>query len=122
LRVLIVDDEPLIRWSLAETLTDRGHIVTEAADAAETRLAITNAVERPDVILLDFRLPDSNDLGLLRTIRRDAPHTQVILMTAHGTPDMTTDALALGAYRVVSKPFTVQELAALVSEAHAAAR
>jgi DNA-binding NtrC family response regulator len=122
LRVLIVDDEPLIRWSLAETLTDRGHIVTEAADAAETRLAITNAVERPDVILLDFRLPDSNDLGLLRTIRRDAPHTQVILMTAHGTPDMTTDALALGAYRVVSKPFAVQELAALVSEAHAAAR
>jgi len=43
-------------------------------------------------------------------------------MTAHGTPEMTRDALALGAYRVVSKPFAVQELAALVSEAHAAAR
>jgi DNA-binding NtrC family response regulator len=121
LRVLIVDDEPLIRWSLAETLADRGHIVTEAADAAETRLALTHTPE-PDVVLLDFRLPDSNDLGLLRTIRHDAPHTQVILMTAHGTPEMTRDALALGAYRVVSKPFAVQELAALVSEAHAAAR
>jgi DNA-binding NtrC family response regulator len=121
LRVLIVDDEPLIRWSLAETLMDRGHIVTEAADAAETRLAISKTLA-PDVVLLDFRLPDSNDLGLLRTIRHDAPHTQVILMTAHGTPEMTRDALALGAYRVVSKPFAVQELAALVSEAHAAAR
>jgi DNA-binding NtrC family response regulator len=118
---LIVDDEPLIRWSLAETLADCGHIVTEAADAAETRLALTQTPE-PDVVLLDFRLPDSNDLGLLRTIRHDAPHTQVILMTAHGTPEMTRDALALGAYRVVSKPFAVQELAALVSEAHAAAR
>lgn len=122
LRVLIVDDEPLIRWSLAETLAERGHIVTEAGDAAETRLAIGKGSDCPDVVLLDFRLPDSNDLGLLRSIRRDAPHTQVILMTAHGTPEMTRDALALGAYRVVSKPFAVQELAALVSEAHAAAR
>ena len=121
LRVLIVDDEPLIRWSLAETLADRGHTVTEAADAAETRLALRQT-PAPDVVLLDFRLPDSNDLGLLRTIRHHAPHTQVILMTAHGTPEMTRDALALGAYRVVSKPFAVQELAALVSEAHAAAR
>jgi DNA-binding NtrC family response regulator len=121
LRVLVVDDEPLIRWSLAETLAERGCIVTEAADAAETRLAITKT-PAPDVVLLDFRLPDSNDLGLLLAIRHDAPHTQVILMTAHGTPEMTGDALAIGAYRVVSKPFSVQELAALVSEAHAAAR
>jgi two-component system response regulator AtoC len=121
LRVLIVDDEPLIRWSLAETLADRGHLVTEAADAAETRLAIAHT-PAPDVVLLDFRLPDSNDLELLRRIRHDAPHTQVILMTAHGTPEMANAALALGAYRVVSKPFAVQELAALVSEAHAAAR
>ena len=104
LRVLVVDDEPLIRWSLAET-----------------RLAVAKT-PAPDVVLLDFRLPDSNDLGLLRAIRHDAPHSQIILMTAHGTPEMTRDALALGAYRVVSKPFAVQELAALVSEAHAAAR
>ena len=122
IRVLIVDDEPLIRWSLAETLTDRGYIVTEAADAAATRLAIADTADRPDVVLLDYRLPDSNDLGLLRTIRHDAPDTQVILMTAHGTPEMAKAALELGAYRVVSKPFAVQELAALVSEAHAAAR
>jgi DNA-binding NtrC family response regulator len=122
LRVLIVDDEPLIRWSLAETLTDLGYTVTEAADAAGTRLAITDSTQCPDVVLLDYRLPDSNDLGLLRTIRHDAPRTQVILMTAHGTPEMARDALALGAYRVVSKPFAVQELAALVSEAHAAGR
>ena len=120
LRVLVVDDEPLIRWSVAETLSEVGHIVTEAGDAAATREAIRTGAERPDVILLDFRLPDSNDLGLLRSIRDDAPNTQVIVMTAHGSPELTRGALDLGAYRVISKPFAVQDLAALVSEAHAA--
>jgi DNA-binding NtrC family response regulator len=121
LHVLVVDDEPLIRWSLAETLTACGHVVTEAGDAAATRRAVTDDTQRPDVVLLDYRLPDSNDLGLLAAIRREAPRTQVILMTAHGTSDITRGALELGAYRVVSKPFALQDLAALVSEAHAAA-
>lgn len=120
LHVLVVDDEPLIRWSLAETLTARGHIVTEAADAASTRKEVARPGACPDVIVLDYRLPDSNDLGLLRAIRHDAPHTPVILMTAHGTPEMTKGALELGAYRVVSKPFAMDVLADLVVEAHAA--
>jgi DNA-binding NtrC family response regulator len=119
LRVLVVDDELLIRWSLAETLAACGHIVTEAGDGAETRRAI--ASDRPDVILLDFRLPDSNDLTLLASIRRDAPGAQVILMTAYGTPEFAQSALDLGAYRVIGKPFGMQDAAALVSEAHAAA-
>lgn len=122
LHVLVVDDELLIRWSLAEALTDRGHIVTEAGDAASVRRIIGDPARRPDVVLLDYRLPDSDDLGLLATIRREAPDAQVILMTAFGTPEVVTGALELGAYRVVSKPFEVHDLAALVSEAHAAAR
>ena len=121
IRVLVVDDELLIRWSLVETLTACGHVVTEAGDAAATRRAVSDDAQRPDVVLLDYRLPDSNDLGLLAAIRRDAPAAQIILMTAHGTPDIAKGALELGAYRVVNKPFAVQELAALVSEAHAAA-
>jgi DNA-binding NtrC family response regulator len=122
IRVLVVDDELLIRWSLTETLTERGHIVTEASDAASARLLISDAARRPDVVLLDYRLPDSDDLGLLATIRREAPNTQVILMTAHGTPEVVKGALELGAFRVVGKPFEVHDLAALVSEAHAIAR
>src|SRR5262245_2604076 len=121
LRVLVVDDEPLIRWSLTETLSARGHEVSEAENAAATRRAVNEAEHPPDVVLLDYRLPDSNDLGLLASIRRDAPHAQVILMTAHATPEMAQGALELGAYRVVNKPFEVQEVAALVAEAHAAA-
>lgn len=119
LRVLVVDDEPLIRWSLVETLTQRGHIVTEAGDAAGARQAFSNRLAQPDVVLLDYRLPDSNDLSLLRSIRHAAPHTQVIMMTAHGTPEILKGALELGAYRVVSKPFAVEDVASLVAEAHA---
>jgi DNA-binding NtrC family response regulator len=119
LRVLVVDDEPLIRWALSETLAASGHTVTEAADGAAARRAVRDESHRPDVVLLDYRLPDSNDLGLLALIRREAPAAQVILMTAHRTPELAEGALDLGAYRVVSKPFEVDELAALVSEAHA---
>jgi CheY-like chemotaxis protein len=117
--VLVVDDEPLIRWSLAEVLGQGGHIVTEAGDAKETLRVVTGAANRPDVILLDYRLPDSNDLSLFAAIKRELPEIPIILMTAYGSPEITTGALALGAYRVVSKPFEVQDLVALVQEAHA---
>jgi two-component system response regulator AtoC len=117
LRVLIVDDEALIRWSLAETLTDSGHSVAEAADGAAAIQAL-NGDGPFDVVVLDYRLPDSNDLNLLTTIRRRAPHSAVIMMTAYGTPEVTSGALALGAFRVVPKPFEVHDLVALVTQAH----
>lgn len=117
LRVLIVDDEPLIRWSVAETLARVGHTVTEASDAKET-LRRLSAEPVPDVILLDYRLPDSNDLKLLETIRGVAPNSSVIMMTAYGTPAVQDGALKLGAYRVVSKPFEMRDLAPLVQQAY----
>ena len=120
--VLVVDDEPLIRWSLSETLCDRGHTVTEAGDGKEALRVVTRAANRPDVVLLDYRLPDSNDLSLFAAIRRELPEIPIILMTAYGSPEITTGALALGAYRVVSKPFEIQDLVTLVQEARASMR
>ena len=121
LRVLVVDDEPLIRWSLSETLSDGGHLVREAGDAEMAMRALTDG-ERPfDVVLLDYHLPDSHDLALLSTIRQVAPSTVVIMMTAYSTPEMSDAALRIGAYRVVPKPFEVHDIAALVLEAHASA-
>ena len=117
--VLVVDDEALIRWSLAETLTDRGHTVTEAGDGKEALRVVTDAANRPDVVLLDYRLPDSNDLSLFTAIKRELPEAPIILMTAYGSPEITAGALSLGAYRVVSKPFEVQDLVTLVQEARA---
>lgn len=115
--VLIVDDEALIRWSLAEMLGDRGYTVTEAGDARMALAAIEGAMEPFDVVLLDYRLPDSADLRLLEKVRRMAPTSQVIMITAHNSPELASGAAALGAYRVISKPFEVESLAALVNQA-----
>jgi DNA-binding NtrC family response regulator len=120
LRVLVVDDELLIRWSLGEALRAAGYTVVEGRDANEARRAIGDGARPPDVVVLDYRLPDSNDLALLTTIRREAPGTPVILMTAHGTAELIDGALALGVYRVVSKPFEVHDMTSLVAEALAA--
>ena len=120
-RVLVVDDEWLIRWSLREALEAKGHIVDEAADAAAALRALAGDRARPDAVVLDYRLPDSNDLSLLSAIRRGAPATRVIMMTAHSTDDMVRGALDLGAYRVVSKPFEVDQMADLVAAALASA-
>ena len=117
-RVLIVDDEPLIRWSLAETLGDAGYDVVEAGDGEGAMDAAAHD-DAFDVVLLDFRLPDSNDLNLLSKLRSLAPDAQIVLMTAFGAPEVTRGALERGAYRVVSKPFEVGEMAALVAEAAA---
>jgi DNA-binding NtrC family response regulator len=119
-RILVVDDELLIRWSLGEALTAAGYAVVEGRDAAEARQAIRDQDHKPDVVVLDYRLPDSNDLGLLTTIRNEAPTVPVILMTAYGTAEVVKGALDLGAYRVVSKPFEVHDMASLVTEALAA--
>ena len=121
LHVLIVDDEPLIRWSLSETLSDSGHSVDEAEDAGAAVRTLTGGKTPFDVVVLDYHLPDSHDLSLLSAIRRLAPKVAVILMTAHGTSEMTAGALRLGAYQVVAKPFEVHDMAALVVAAHAAA-
>jgi DNA-binding NtrC family response regulator len=119
-RVLVVDDEPLMRWSVAETLADCGYEVEETGDGRGARDAVGGAGGEFDVILLDFRLPDSEDLSLLRTLRTLAPGTQVIMMTAFGTPEVIRGALELGAYRVISKPFEMDLVAEVVAQAHAA--
>ena len=121
LRVLVVDDEPLIRWSLCETLEQWSHTVVEAGDAKSTVQALS-AGGPFDVVLLDYRLPDSNDLNLLATVRRLTPASAVIMMTAFGAPEVVAGAVKLGAYRVIPKPFEVHDVAALVLEAHAAPR
>lgn len=122
LRVLVVEDEPLIRWSIAETLERMGHTVAEADDAKSAIRTLADTPGRVDVVLLDYRLPDSNDLNLLARIRQLAPESAVLMMTAYGTPDVTRGALALGAYAVVDKPFDMHDLEPMLLDAYAATR
>jgi DNA-binding NtrC family response regulator len=117
LRVLVVDDEPLIRWSLSELFAEVGYDVTEASDGASA-VAEASEGEEFDAIVLDYRLPDSNDLHLLEQIRQLQPQAAVVMMTAFGTPEITSGALKLGAYQVVSKPFDVHDMVNLVAQAN----
>jgi DNA-binding NtrC family response regulator len=118
LRVLIVDDEPLIRWSVAETLEQAGHQVAEAADAAAAIRSLSSGPQ-PDVVLLDFRLPDSNDLTLLATVHRLAPSAGIVMMTAYSASRETERAEQLGAWRVIGKPVDMRDLDGIVREAAA---
>ncbi len=102
---------------LAETLEHAGHVVVEAADGAAAVRSLTNHDQPVDAVMLDYRLPDSNDLALLAHIRRLSPRSAVILMTAFGTPEITRAALDLGVYQVLSKPFDMHDLQSLLLQA-----
>ena len=114
LNVLVVDDEPLIRWSLRTGLSRRGHLVTEAADGASALKVLSADPERFQVVLLDYRLPDRRDLSLLRDVRRICPSCTVIMMTAFADQSMREEALSIGAKTVVDKPFQVAAVISMV--------
>jgi two-component system, NtrC family, response regulator AtoC len=118
--VLVVDDEPLVRWSVSETLRDSGYDVTEAADAASALRAVATPDNRTDVVLLDLWLPESNDLRVLGAIQALSPRTPVILMTAHGTQEVLEQARASGALMTLQKPFDMSALPPLIGAALAA--
>lgn len=111
---LVVDDEALIRWSVSETLSDLGFVVAQAADGASALSAIGDAGTAFDVVVLDLRLPDVNDLSLLGRVRELLPLSTVVLMTAFGTAEIVAAALELGVIGVLNKPFELTELAQLL--------
>jgi len=114
LEILIVDDEPLIRWSLRRGLTKRGHHVAEAGDRTEALRQLSTHPARFSVVLLDYRLPDVADLALLQEIHALAPDAAILMMTAFGEVHMREEALALGARIVIDKPFQVSAVVSLV--------
>jgi DNA-binding NtrC family response regulator len=121
LNVLVVDDEALIRWSLRQGLTRRGHRVTEAADAEHALEALSVDPDRFDVVILDYRLPDRQDLSLLAEVRRRAPLAAVWMMTAFGDGAMRAGALALGVRAVIDKPFQLNSFIESVESGRAPA-
>ena len=115
--VLVVDDEPLARWSVAETLSDCGYRVTAVDDAAAALRAMAGPGEPPRVVLLDLWLPDRNDLEVLSAMQQLSPSTKIILITAYGTEALFEDARRRGAFAVLDKPVEMSALAPLVASA-----
>ena len=117
IRILIVDDEPLVRWALARMLTHYGCVVVEREDASSSTQAVTESSEAFDVILLDYKLPDSRGLNLVATLKRLAPTSSVIMMSAHMSRDEVDEALRFGASAFVAKPFDLDAIWELILNA-----
>jgi DNA-binding NtrC family response regulator len=115
--ILVVDDEPLIRWSLAESLAAAGYRVLQAGDAASALAYVEDGQPAGiGLVFLDLRLPDSTDLRVLEAIKRRCPDCAVVVMTAYGAPGVTNAALAHGAARVIDKPFDLENMARLAAD------
>lgn len=114
IRVLIVDDELLVRWALASMLIHYGCIVVQCDDAASATRALAESSDPFDVILLDYNLPDSRDVHLLTTVKRLAPSSTVMMLSAHMTREEADEAIRLGASAVVPKPFDLDAVWELI--------
>jgi len=113
--MLVVDDDPGTSGLLRDIFQQEGYDVTIAARGDQ---ALALAPSRPfDVVLCDVQLPDMDGIELLRRLRREAPGTAVIMVTAFGTYETAIRALHEGAFDYVRKPFTVQEVRLTVERA-----
>jgi DNA-binding NtrC family response regulator len=121
-RALVVDDEALIRWSVAECLAEAGWQVRQAATGAEALDAAGAWAGVPYLILLDLRLPDVADLSLVQTLHTRRPDVPIVVMTAYGSAEERRSVHALGVIRVIDKPFDIRTIVSCMDEAYTAAR
>jgi DNA-binding NtrC family response regulator len=118
--VLVVDDEKLIRWSLGSRLERKGHKVLTSETGEDALLKV--ASDKPDLMLLDVRLPGIDGVTTLTRALALHPEIIVVMMSAHSTVDTAVDAMKLGATDFLVKPFPLEVLDATVERVLAAAR
>ncbi len=114
-KILVVDDERLVRWSLRQKCEEWGYHVIEA-EAGEPALKLAQQ-ESPELVLLDVRLPDMSGLDILSRLRRNGDARAVIMITADPQLDDVKNALKLGAYDFVGKPIDFEELNVAIKNA-----
>lgn len=115
-RILVVDDEESILWSLSQNLTmANDSYCVGTAESAEEALSLIDRTG-VDVLITDYKLPKMDGLKLIESVRQNSPDTRSILMTAYGSPEVLSRANARGSFAYVEKPFTVDQLLHYICE------
>lgn len=115
-RILVVDDDAGIRRLMEDLFGVLGHEVVLVPDAASLRQ--TFAGPRPDVVVLDWHLPDADGMALLPQVKRTWPEAEVVMLTGYGTIDAAVEAVKNGAFHFLLKPFDPEALLLLVQRAY----
>ena len=111
-RILVIDDEQSVTDALRFILTESGLHVDAATNGSEAKRLLKGAPY--DLVFTDLRLPDASGIDLLTLIKSDTPDTEVIVMTAHGSLDVTIEAIKRGAFYYIEKPFTPHQVTTLI--------
>ena len=112
IRMLVVDDEQSIRRLCMTIGTSLGFLCSEA-ESAEAAISRLDA-EAPDLVLTDLKLPNQSGVELLRQVKAQLPRAEVAIMTGHGSIESAVDAMKLGAYDYIEKPFRVEKMRLLL--------
>jgi response regulator RpfG family c-di-GMP phosphodiesterase len=114
-RILVVDDERVIREVLADFLSMEGFLVRTADDGASALVELSR--QQYDLVLSDLKMPNMGGLELLEAIRRHTPNVETIIMTGFGTVETAIDAMKSGAYDYILKPFKMDEVVLVIRRA-----
>jgi CheY-like chemotaxis protein len=113
-KVLIVDDEETLTWGMAKSLSkDKDKYEVMVANNGREALNILKR-EKIDLVISDIRMPDINGLDLLVKIKKEYPHTKVIIMTAYGSPDVQKEANRRGSLYYIEKPFEISDIRKII--------
>jgi two-component system, NtrC family, response regulator len=108
LKIVLIDDEDILRITLADDLKDKGHSVTDFVSPVAALKYINN--KEPDIVITDMKMPEMNGIMVLEQTKKISSAIEVIVMTAFGTIDSAVEAMKLGAYDYITKPFDLENL------------
>ena len=112
-KILIIDDEKALRQAMKQILKEEGHSVIEAGDGDQgLKMILEDAAARPEMVFLDLKMPKTQGMTVLKNLGKILFELPVVVMTAYGTSRTAIEAMQLGAYDYLTKPF---DLAALGS-------
>lgn len=112
MRIFVVDDERIIRVSLADELRDAGYEIFEFAHAGPALLKMKD--EKPGIVITDLKMPDINGIEFLKKIKKIDKNIYVVLMTAYSTVSTAVEAMKLGAFDYIEKPFDNEKLLIII--------